>query len=291
MFIIEIFFLIDYENVGPDGMEGCENLTKTDTIHLFFTQNASKIDLGIIANHGNAKLEVHEVPSGKQSADIHIASYLGFLSGIQKGKDCKIIIISKDTDFDNVIKFWKSEAGINGSRSPKISMAITKSANKKPSDPNTVKINGAQKTKLNQETMQTLRAAGYSANCGNTVAHIVTSHLGQPRFLNEVHNELRQTYNDYSDIYATLKPILNKYATNEETGISDKEQNNTSLNTEVRKILSNANLEQEIVDYVASLVVKNAHIKNRKQQIYRTIVSKYGQNRGLNIYNHIKKKI
>ena len=31
--------------------------------------------------------------------------------------------------------------------------------------------------------------------------------------------------------------------------------------------------------------------KNRKQQIYRSIISKYGQTKGLNIYNHIKKKI
>ena len=31
--------------------------------------------------------------------------------------------------------------------------------------------------------------------------------------------------------------------------------------------------------------------KNGKQQIYRTVIAKYGQNKGLNIYNHIKKYI
>ena len=38
-------------------------------------------------------------------------------------------------------------------------------------------------------------------------------------------------------------------------------------------------------------IEKNAEDKNRKQQIYRSNISKYGQTKGLNIYNHIKEKI
>ena len=45
-----------------------------------------------IANHGDAELDMIEVPAGKQSADIHIGSYLGYLAGINKGKDCRIVI-------------------------------------------------------------------------------------------------------------------------------------------------------------------------------------------------------
>jgi hypothetical protein len=57
-----------------------------------------------------------EVPSGKQSADMHIGSYLGYLAG----KKCKVVIVSRDTDYDNVIKFWKRERGLDVSRSSQI---------------------------------------------------------------------------------------------------------------------------------------------------------------------------
>ena len=40
--------------------------------------------------------------------------------------------------------------------------------------------------------------------------------------------------------------------------------------------------------YVASAVVKNVGIKNRNQQIYKSIVSQYGQIQRVKIYNHIK---
>mgnify|MGYP003332404705 CR=1 FL=1 len=65
----------------------------------------------------------------------------------------------------------------------------------------------------------------------------------------------------------------------------------TVVNSEIMQILSKAGFDNDIVTYVASVVVKNIDVKNGKQQIYRTIISKYGQNKGLNIYNHIKKHI
>lgn len=39
------------------------------------------------------------------------------------------------------------------------------------------------------------------------------------------------------------------------------------------------------------ILAKNFNVKNKKQQIYRAIISKYGQEKGLNIYNHIKKNL
>jgi hypothetical protein len=111
--IIDTYYLIDYENVGSNGLSGCKNTTASDHIIIFFTQNAKKIDMAEIANHGKSELKMIEIPAGKQSADIHISSYLGYLSGKSK---CSIVIISNDTDFDNVINFWKKALGISISR-------------------------------------------------------------------------------------------------------------------------------------------------------------------------------
>ena len=68
-------------------------MTASEHIIIFFTQNARKIDMAEIANHGAAELKMIEIPAGKQSADIHIGSYLGYLAGKSK---CNIVIISDE---------------------------------------------------------------------------------------------------------------------------------------------------------------------------------------------------
>ncbi len=56
--------------------------------------------------------------------------------------------------------------------------------------------------------------------------------------------------------------------------------------TEISILISN-----DIIRYVTSTAVKNLGLKNGKQQTYRSIIAKYGQNKGLTIYSHIKKHI
>lgn len=290
---IETYYLIDYENVGSDGLSGCDKLNKTDHIIIFFTKNAKKIDMSEIADHGNAKLDMIEVPAGKQSADIHIGSYLGYLTGVNK--DCSIIIISKDTDFDNVIKFWKDKTGVKVSRAQKIKVSISKNTTSKQVASQkkiTTKVSGAKKTKLNQEIMQSVRAAGFDAALGNEVAKLVTGSYGKERLMNEVHNILREKYTNYLQVYKAIKPVLSKYADNPMTNPAKVvESDKQVVNNKIMKLLSRAGFEREIVGYVTSTVVKYVGVKNGKQQIYRTIILKYGQNKGLNIYNHIKKHI
>ena len=124
MKIIKTYYLIDYENVGSEGFKGCEKLRETDIIHLFYTDNSRKIDLDIINDHGEAKLVTHKVPTGNQSADMHLGSYLGYLIGKEctgQDEECKIVVISKDTGFDHIIEFWKAEKNVKISRNEKIS--------------------------------------------------------------------------------------------------------------------------------------------------------------------------
>lgn len=295
---IETFYLIDYENVHGDGLSGCQDLGKTDHIVIFFTQNAKNIDMSDISNHGSADLDMMEVPAGKQSADMHIGSYLGYLAG-KLGKNCKVVIVSKDTDFDNIIKFWKQKTEISVSRTEQIKKkpAPKPQTSKQQSavtNKTAVKVNGTKKTKLNQEVMQAMRGAGYEASVANTVAQIATSLYGDEHMLSEVHNALRDRYTDYLDVYAVVKPVLSKYAdddTSKNGGAAVSSKDKTATNSEIQKALSKAGFSNDIINYVASTVVKNLGLKNGKQQTYRTVIAKYGQNKGLNIYNHIKKYI
>lgn len=151
---------------------------KTDHILIFFTKNAKTIDMSEIANHGSAELSMIEVSAGKQSTDIHIGSYLGYLAG-KYGSNCKIVIVSKDTDFDKVIKFWKTKSNMNVSRLPAIKGAVKKAEKaEKKAAPETAgkqpaKAAPNEKTALNAMVMQSLSKAGYTNDVTTGAASIV----------------------------------------------------------------------------------------------------------------------
>ena len=208
---IETYYLIDYENVNGSGLEGCGKLTASDHIIIFFTKNAVKINMSDISDHGNAELKMIEISPGKQSVDMHIGSYLGYLIGINSGKGCRIAIISGDMDFDNMLKFWKDKNNADLSRAVNIKEHLSSIKKKKAApDKSAPEECESQKTKINNEIMQTLGKAGFGS---------------------------------------------------------------------------------EVTGFVASTAVKNIGVKNKKQQIYRAVLSKFGQSRGLDIYNRIKKFI
>ena len=98
-------------------------------------------------------------------------------------------------------------------------------------------------------------------------------------------------------IFGTKKNFDSKKAERyfKERGIKyqfiDMKAGTKKLQQELVLVLDKAGMPKEVVNYVSTTVEKNAEDKNRKQQIYRSIISKYGQTKGLNIYNHIKKKI
>lgn len=101
-------YLIDYENVGSDGFLCCDKLSDKDCVIIFFTKNAPKIDMTKISNLKKQMFDMIEVPTGKQSADMYIGSCLGYLMGKYHSKDCRIVVISRDTDYDNLIESWNN---------------------------------------------------------------------------------------------------------------------------------------------------------------------------------------
>ena len=68
------YYLIDFENVNSVGLETKKNLTEQDIVIIFYTKNASKIDMSVLSKIDNAKLQFIEVPVGKQSLDMHLSS-------------------------------------------------------------------------------------------------------------------------------------------------------------------------------------------------------------------------
>ncbi len=103
----KIYYFVDYENVHEAGLEGMNKLPRESEVHLFYSQNANKLNLDLL-RFVKAKLEVHRVKPGKQSLDMQMVSYLGYCIG-EAGREGKFVLVSKDTDYANTVLFWQEE--------------------------------------------------------------------------------------------------------------------------------------------------------------------------------------
>ncbi|MBU5478441.1 hypothetical protein KQI69_04395 [Eubacterium sp. MSJ-13] len=299
---IETYFLVDFENVKEAGLVCSDKLTEHDHIHIFSTQNNPKINFNILATLNKVDLNIHVVPSGKQSLDMHLASYLGYLIGSNSKtqKKCEYIIISKDTGYDNIILFLKeltktditrlpmlNHKKQNNNDTPKIQNSKTskKAAIKTKQSTSTAK--SSLKTKLNAEIQRTISNAGYVNNVSNDVASIVSNCPMDEHFVCNIHNALEQNYNNYMELYKLIKPVVKKYSTN--TANIKTTLSSAQVKSTIEQVLKKASFDDNVVSYVSSIAKKYYATENSKYNIHWILVSEYGNKQGLNIYNHIKK--
>lgn len=286
---MKTFYLIDFENVHNEGIENIDSLAKTEHVHIFSTNNALNIRMDIVSSTRIDK--IHIVPVRKQSLDMHLVSYLGYLLGIH-GNQCVYVIVSKDADYDNIIKFWKSE-GYNISRKQKIPGI---SANKKKTEKSvtvrkTQTINnnivmgmscgfsGRERSKLNTFVQHELADMGYVSNDTNTICKYVIAHCNDKSMLIGIHNELRSEYDDYLEIYDDVKTILKKYESSKYSkskresqvrsffGEHFKKRIYVDNKEEIISIILNSETKQQINNNLMKLFADGNVVKN----IYQTI--------------------
>lgn len=219
---METYYLIDFENVNNSGIENMDALTNNDHVHIFTTRNASNIRKGISVK--GLDIEVHEVPAGKQSLDMHLVSYLGYLLESCNGKPAAFVIVSEDKDYDNIIRYWKGKDYQNISRINKLSLAkrrqqtqpVQKTAqtvNSKIRIGMSYDLSGQDRSDLNEFMQHGLMSMGYSRNVANRVCKFVVAHCNDEYMLSEIHNDLRSKFSDdYSKVYEDVKQILGKFA-------------------------------------------------------------------------------
>ena len=232
---METYYLIDFENIGSDGLAGCDKLGENDRILIFFTQNAKKIEMSAIADHGQARLSMMEIPSGKQSADIHIASYAGYLGG--KTDELSVFIISKDTDFDHVLAFLSEHTNASFARAPKIADALRRTRLTDAGKPEKETVSGSAPQKTRQKAA--------------------------PK--------------DRKEQNAAKEP--------------KEEKQSAVFSPELLGSLTKAGFGQDIISFTAAKAQKLIGQKNGKAELYRALISEYGQAEGLGIYTQIKKYI
>lgn len=195
---IKTYYLIDYENVHDSGFKGADQLTGKEHVHIFSSANAPYVNISSLSSL-KGKFYFHKVPAGKESLDMNLVSFLGYLIHKNKGKKVIYIIISQDRGYDKVIRFWKDEKGVVIARR------------------NSFEI----ETKPEEKQI----------NCPNK---------------------------------------------------------KMKINLDVQHALAKEKIKGEFVNGVASIVSKNYKMTNRKQVIYLTLLSRYGKQNGLKLYNLIK---
>ena len=102
---IKTIYLVDFENTHDAGMVGYDNLDTNDEIIIFYTVfNKVKSIYGL----SNCTVQCELVSEGKQSVDMHIISYIGYMVGIY-GEKCNIVIISIDRGYDKIVQILSKE--------------------------------------------------------------------------------------------------------------------------------------------------------------------------------------
>ncbi|MBQ8926960.1 MAG: hypothetical protein IJ055_01625 [Oscillospiraceae bacterium] len=127
-------YLVDYENVYIDGLQGMNELTQEDTVHIFYTQNRCGLTFGLYEQLISCKAAVHlnEVAMSlknsdpvKNALDIQLMMFAGYLIGCRQSD--RIYIISKDKDFQLGTEFFARyihDAGITLGIIPSIAASL-----------------------------------------------------------------------------------------------------------------------------------------------------------------------
>ena len=76
-----MIYLIDFENVHEEGFGSLGRLGEKDSVYCFFTKNVAKISMSALAGIRSGQLHFVEAESGKQSLDLALVSFLGYLIG------------------------------------------------------------------------------------------------------------------------------------------------------------------------------------------------------------------
>lgn len=293
---METYYLVDFENVHNEGLKNINDLKTTDHVHIFYTENAPSIRLDIALADG-VDIIGHNVPVRKQSVDMHLVSYLGYLLGMDQSKQNAFYIISKDKDYDNIVTYWKDTGYSKLYRKAALpsGKVVTQQSNKKQTTPNTNqengrKLSGPEKSRIYEYVQHAMRDINYYPEFANKVGSFVAKVYGEQNALSKLHNLIKNEYQsdyNYNEIYQDAKEIYLDYKENEDVNVKSN-QKKSSLNTLIQGIIAKAGYSSDTVNWVASIVVNNVNKNNAKQSIHSALVREFGQAQGNDFYHRVK---
>ena len=259
-------YLIDYENVRDDGLDGIFELGNDDVVNIFFTENADRMGFSLVskllAGDCRAKINFLNVAPGKQSLDMQLSSYLGYLLGKDGSDGTVYIIISEDKGYESVLKFWNNGDEKRARLFPKIKTCVTYFKN--------APLKAAQPAPADENPAVTAEPEA---------AETAPAPKKKPA--------------------AKKKAAPKKKAEDAvKTEVKQKGQKETELNNSVQQTLSKVKIDGNAIDgnvinKVASIVKSHRQDASNKilTNIRNALVKEYKQEKGNELYKAIKKHI
>lgn len=203
------YYLVDFENVGTEGIKGIKGVKKGDAMIVFYSENCKSTTLDVLDKiiTLNLKYTSFKVKVGSKNAlDFQLTSYLGYLIG-QGSADTKFYIVSEDKGFETVADFWR-EQNISVSC---ISLKDQTPAPKPPTPKETQKAEPKEnKSKVASKDLATLEEIRTLIGKNNAPAEVLQV-FNQHKTKVAINNGLAKYYKDSkkaSEIYKKLKPLL-----------------------------------------------------------------------------------
>lgn len=268
------FFLVDYENVSDSGLHGFFDLTGDDTVALFYTQNANKISIDFfeIAMRSDkaANIAFIKVNPGNQALDLQLASYLGALMASAED-DCAFYIVSKDKGFQCLIPFWSAHHG----GTPLYQVRSIQEAIQ-PGGTATAEVKPARAARPQQKPVP--QPAKQPEKTPEAQPEAATEAEVVPVVEDKPQPPVPET---------AATPVKPKKAAKAKSP-SAASAGKAAANNMVQQVLSKAKVDSPDIAFMASLVSKHTGQDKMKQTVYRATIAKFGQKRGLEIYNLVK---
>ena len=189
------YYLVDFENVKKDGLDGIHKLGKEDKVCIFYSKNADSItfDQHRRLIESKADIELCKVDVGSKNAlDFQLATQLGYLIANQAAD--AYYIVSKDKGFEILSGYWKNRG---------VSVTLTADITGRSHDHETQEL----KEKLSEKLQEILKEENDVSV--DEVLKIVQQYKTKQGIMNALMKKYPSADNKKaSKIYKTIKPLL-----------------------------------------------------------------------------------
>ena len=311
-----MIYLIDFESVHEEGFASLGRLGDRDAVYCFFTKNVAKISMAALAGMRSGQLHFIEAESGKQSLDLALVSYLGYLIGTVPNEQC-YEIVSNDNGFSKAADFWnKHRPGIRvrvrktvdqaklaaaaelkparKGRASKSAKAVTAaaaapSAETKPAAE--TRTNPAPEAKPAPAPAAKPTAAPAQKNAASAAADNTPAKEAAPAAAAKPAPETKPAARPAPAKKEASAPKTVPAPETAEANAAPavKEAPAARPAPEAVAALAAAGIEASVAEFLLTEAEKHREDKNIKQLVYRAVVKKYGQKKGTEIYNTAKK--
>jgi len=106
------YYLVDYENVKTQGLNGVNKLPEGDVVCIFYSENADSLTFGLHRrlNESKATIIYQRVEVGvKNALDFQLSSYLGYLIRENLDNPYDYYIVTKDKGYECLVSYWKKK--------------------------------------------------------------------------------------------------------------------------------------------------------------------------------------